>query len=92
MLRMLLCGWLALASPCLGAQETPKEKVKDGVQSAKKAVGEAGRKVGQVAKEGAQAAKTGAKKVGETAKKVAEDIKDGVKQAVQEIKGTPKPE
>jgi hypothetical protein len=86
MLRLLLCGWLALAVPSLGAQEGPKESIK----SAGRAVGEAGVKVGHTVRDGAVAAKEGVKKagraVGHGAKKVAEGVRDGVKAVGEGVK------
>jgi hypothetical protein len=78
MLKILLCGWLALAAPCLGAQDGPKEKIKEAaeevghaVRKGAEEVKEAGKKVGHAVKEGAAAAKEGVKK---GARKVGEAV------------------
>lgn len=79
MLRLLLCGCLALAAPALGAQDGVKEKFHEGA----KAVGEAGEKVGHAVKEGAEAVKDEAKKVGE---KVGHAVKEGAKATKEGVK------
>ncbi|MDR3670395.1 MAG: hypothetical protein P4L36_06105 [Holophaga sp.] len=76
MLRLLLCGWLALAAPSLGAQDGPKEKIKE----AGKAVGHAGVQVGHAVRDGARA-------VGHAVKKGVHKTGEGVKQGVKKVGG-----
>ena len=83
MVRLLLCAWLALAVPCLGAEEGPGTKVKEGVKSAGKAVGEAGEKVGHAVRDGAKAVGHGARKVGHGVRDGAKAVGHGVKSAVK---------
>jgi hypothetical protein len=89
MLKIVLCGWLALAAPGLDAQDGPKEKIKEAaaevghaVRKGAEEVKEAGKKVGHAVKEGAVAAKEGVK---QGARKVGEAVgKKGDQPAKQE--------
>jgi hypothetical protein len=73
---MILCGCLALAAPGLGAQDAPKDSVKQDFKTAGKDVGHGATKVGH-------GFKRGAKHVGHGFKRGAKDVGHGVKHAVK---------
>jgi len=62
MLKIVLCGWLALAAPGLDAQDGPKEKIKEAAAEVGHAVRKGAEEVKEAGKEGV---KQGARKVGE---------------------------
>jgi hypothetical protein len=77
MLRlMLICGCLVFATPGLGAQEAPRDSVKQDFKTAGKDVGHGARKVGH-------GFKRGAKDVGHGFKHGAKEVGHGFKRAVK---------
>ena len=82
MWRWLLCGWLALALP-QGAQDSAKDKIKNGFKTAGHAVGDTAVKVGHGVKEGAKAVGHAAVKVGHGFKEGGKAVGHGVKAAVK---------
>jgi hypothetical protein len=76
---LLTVATLVFAGAAAFAQETPKEKVKEGFK-------EGGRAVGQGAKDAGHGIKKGAKKAGKGVKKGAKEVGHGVKDAVHKDK------
>lgn len=86
MWRILLCGWLVMAVPA-GAEDSPKESVKQGFKTAGKAVGHAAVEVGHGVRKGAKAVghtvRNGAHAVGEGFKEGGRTVGHGVKHVVK---------
>ena len=84
MLRLLLCGILAFGATGLGAEDSPREGIKQGFKTAGKDVGKAAVAVGHAVRNGAKAVGRGGRKVGHGFKQGAKDVGHGVKSAVKQ--------
>jgi hypothetical protein len=75
---IVVCGFLALAMPGLGAQDGPKDSAKQDFKTAGKNVGHGAKKVGH-------GFKRGAKKVGHGFKHGAKDVGHGFKHGAKDV-------